>query len=184
MPQNQNRFRALRIELIALVVLIPLALFFVNRFWQKQETPIQQVSTTPQTTVTPSVTTSPTASDIPTTTPKKNEPATTPKPADQTITLNLQGPKETVSYKISVTKKITVFKAMQNAQEQGLILKIKDYGAPLGILVEGINNIANDPKNQQYWTLYVNDNRSSVGASTATVEPGDAITWKFETTTL
>lgn len=73
---------------------------------------------------------------------------------------------------------------MKLAQQQGLILKTKDYGAPLGVLIEGINNILNDSKNQKYWTLYVNNVRSAVGASTATVKPGDTITWKFENTTL
>jgi len=187
MPQNQNRFRALSIELIALVVLIPLALFLVTKIWNKQETPDRQVSTAteaaPSATPTVTIPPAPTAESV---TAKKIDltGTATPKPANQKLTLEFEGPSDTVSYEISASKKITVIEAMKTAQEQGLILKTKDYGAPLGILIEGINNIPNDSKNQKYWTLYVNGNRSAVGASSAIVEPGGVITWKFETTTL
>lgn len=186
MSQNQNRFRALSIEIVTLIVLIPLAIFLTSKIWHKQEKPNQQVENVPTTvsSALPAVTISPDPTVEAATTTKTKEPVTTPIPAHQQITLIFQGPKETASYKISVSKKITVIDAMRMAQTQGLILKTKDYGAPLGILIEGINNISNDSKNQKYWTLYVNDIRAAVGASTATVTPGDTITWKFENTTL
>lgn len=178
MPQ-QNRFRTLSIEIIVLIILIPVAIFLSTKIWNKQAIPNQPILTE-----TPTATNFPTPSITPTTTSQPNKVTATLKPAGKTITLNFQGPKETASYKISVSKKITVIEAMRIAQAQGLILKTKDYGASLGILIEGINNILNDSNNQKYWTLYVNNVRSAVGASTATVEPGDIITWKFENTTL
>lgn len=187
MPQNQNRFRALSIELIALVILIPLALFFATKIWNKQEMPDRQISIATEATpsATPTVTISP-ASTTDSVIAKKIDltGTATPRPANQKLTLEFEGPNDTVSYEISASKKITVIEAMKTAQSQGLILKTKDYGAPLGILIEGINNISNDSKNQKYWTLYVNNVRSAIGASTATVVPGDTIKWKFETTTL
>lgn len=178
MSQQQNRFHALSIEIIALIILIPVALFLSAKIWHRHTAPNQPTAFVSPTTATAT----PTASFVTTT--LTNASAITPKPAGKTIMLNFYGPKETTSYKIVSSAKITVIEAMRLAQKQGLILKTKDYGAPLGILIEGINDILNDSKNQKYWTLYVNNVRSAVGASTATVSPGDTVKWKFENTTL
>jgi hypothetical protein len=73
---------------------------------------------------------------------------------------------------------------MKIAEKQGMTMKTKDYGVPLGLLIEAINNIQNDPKIQKYWTLYVNDKMSTLGASSTIVNQGETVTWKFENTTL
>jgi|GEM_PF-2368144 len=187
MFQNQNRFRALSIELIALVVLIPLAIFLTIKIWHQSEiNPTQQIATTTiDKTLTPTVSISPSPSAKPTLDKKtKLSVAPSTQPTSAVINITCIAPNKNFSYKISATKQTTVIAVMLEAQQQGLILKTKDFGAPLGMLIEEINNISNDSKNQKYWTLYVNNIRSAVGASTATVSPGDTITWKFENTTL
>lgn len=186
MPQKQSRFRAITFELIALALLIFLALFFANKIWTNPQSANNKITTVP---VSPEVSLSPLTSNVPenklTPSPEiKDKEKITPEASALFVTLNLQGPKENISYKISTSQKITVLEAMKIAEKQGLVLKSKDYGAPLGILIEGINGINNDPKTQKYWTLYVNNKMSQVGVSSTMVSPGDVITWKHENTTL
>jgi hypothetical protein len=101
-------------------------------------------------------------------------------PAKTLVYLIVEGPQKTVSYDIPATEIGKAIDVLRSAEKQGLVLQSKDYGGELGIFIEGINGQANDMKNNLYWTLYVNNIQSATGASTATVNPGDTITWKFE----
>lgn len=48
----------------------------------------------------------------------------------------------------------------------------------LGSFLESINGLRNG--NGMYWMLYINDTRSSVGMTAATVVSGDRIEWRYE----
>lgn len=176
-----NRFRSLVLEIIVLAILIPASVFLFTKLSDEPQknrqegvaVSTQSPSLTPENIPTPPTTPSVTTSSVP-----------TPKLVESSITLTISSPDKSSTYKIPATKSLKVIEVMKIAEQQGLQLKTKDYGAPLGILIEEINGIKNDQKNQKYWTLYTNGKMSVLGASSATVSPNESVTWKFENTTL
>lgn len=171
-----NRFRSLVIEVVALVILVPLSVFLFTKLSNHQQREISNVFKSP---ATPSATPLPTAS-------AETTPSATPsqQPINSSIALKISSPEKSYTYKVSTKKSLSVIEIMKIAESQGMSMKTKDYGAPLGLLIEEINNIKNDQKNQKYWTLYINGKMSVLGASSAVVSPNESITWKFENTTL
>lgn len=65
------------------------------------------------------------------------------------------------------------------SQDHGFSVASKDYGGELGLFVEGIAGVQNDPTTDRYWSLYVNGEVSQSGASTTVVQPGDEVLWKY-----
>jgi hypothetical protein len=55
-------------------------------------------------------------------------------------------------------------------------METKDFGAPLGVFIESLNGVKNDPSTDRYWRLYINGVLSPVGASSARVRSGDTVT--------
>lgn len=60
---------------------------------------------------------------------------------------------------------------------QAVTFETRNYPT-LGSFLESINGLRNG--NGMYWMLYINNTRSSVGMSGATVVPGDRIEWRYE----
>jgi len=174
----QNRFRSLVLEIIVLAILIPVSIFLFTKLSGKPQEEITASSSPSPTTASVDVSATPAILSAIT----SSEP--TAQAIKQSITLTITSPDKSSTYKIQTEKSLSVVTLLQSAQQQGLQLKTKDYGAPLGILIEEINNIKNDQKNQRYWTLYINDKMSVLGASSTIVSPGESVTWKFENTTL
>jgi len=172
-----NRFRSLFIEIIALVTLVALSVFLFVRLSASQ----QEKIITPQ----PIPSSSPIVESIQTEKPS-TKPTTTssPQPVSSTIKLDIISPRKTYSYDIPANGQMTAIEVTELGKKYGMTLKTKDFGAPLGILVEEINGTANDSKGQKYWTLYINGKMSVTGASSAKVGVGESISWKFENTTL
>jgi len=99
----------------------------------------------------------------------------------QTVTLAVENGADKTQVLVPVAGTRSVADVMQTAAaENKITMEFKDYGAAMGILIEAINNVANDSGQNRYWYLYVNGQLSPVGASQALVEVGDAITWKYE----
>jgi len=173
----QNRFRSLVFEVVALIILVPLSIFLFTKISNHQQE--RALVTVPTQSSSPIAEANQTA---------KPETVTSTVPSQEItnleITLNISSLNKSSSYKIQTDKPMSVIDVMKIAESKGMTLKTKDYGAPLGMLVEAINNIENDSKNQKYWTLYVNDKMSVTGASSTIVNPGETVTWKFENTTL
>ncbi len=48
----------------------------------------------------------------------------------------------------------------------------------LGFFVESIDGVSN--AGGKYWILYHNGAQSQIGASNATISPGDVIEWRYE----
>ena len=72
----------------------------------------------------------------------------------------------------------TVLEAMSEyAATHHFEYKTKEYPS-LGLYVESINGV--EATDGYYWILYINWKDSAKGASTAHVEKGDAIEWKYE----
>lgn len=155
-------------ELIALIVLVPLIIILgvllvkFNRF----------------TTETPTLTTSITVTPVASTTSFAVSPFE--QPAAQIIALEIKNSASLKTYSLAVTSEITVAELLEQAKAQGLQFITKDYGGSLGLFIESINGQASDPATQHYWHLYVNNQRSPLGASSTRVKVGDTVRWSFE----
>lgn len=104
-----------------------------------------------------------------------------PQAESQTVTVVLSNAGREEKLRVFVVPGEAVITAMERAQSLGLAaLETKDFGGELGVFVEAINGIRNDAASSKYWTLYINGERSNVGASLEIVQPGDTVTWKFE----
>lgn len=81
-------------------------------------------------------------------------------------------------YPILLDAEKTVLSAMQYlASSKELSFSGKEFPS-LGFFVESINGTKN--AGGRYWILYRNGAQSMVGASSATIGPGDVIEWKYE----
>jgi len=84
-------------------------------------------------------------------------------------------------YEVQVSENDTVTKVMEQAKEDGVIsYSAVDYGGSLGLFFEEINGLKNNQAPNYYWQLYVNGEKSRVGASAARVTAGDRVEWRYE----
>ena len=170
MPNMFAKFRRFGPETLSLVLLLPLVVVLGFILWRlPQPAPTSTVPSAPAPIAALAVSPSP--------------PETSPDPEAQTeaVTLDIKGPAETKTYRLSAQAETTVADLLARAQrEQGLKLEAKDYGGSLGIFVEGLNGTRNDPTKKLYWSLYVNGVFSQLGASAAPARPGDTVTWAYE----
>ncbi len=82
------------------------------------------------------------------------------------------------TYTASMQEGETVLAVMQAlASTTSFTYSGKTYPS-LGLFVESINGTKGSGSN--YWILYINGTSSPVGASSATVKPGDTVEWKLE----
>lgn len=74
----------------------------------------------------------------------------------------------------------TVFDVLKQASEKnGVDLKYKNYGGDMGVFVELIDGVGNDPAGKKWWQYWVNNKYSQVGAGSYSIQPGDVIEFKF-----
>ena len=72
----------------------------------------------------------------------------------------------------------SAYKALADlGSTRGLEIGSKDFGGELGMFVESINGVSGT--DGEWWQFWVNDNYSTVGASSYLLEPGDAILWRL-----
>ncbi|MEK7540146.1 MAG: DUF4430 domain-containing protein [Patescibacteria group bacterium] len=101
-------------------------------------------------------------------------------PATITVTLVIQGPGISTSGKLSLEDGATVYQVLKQGSKQ-LDFSLKtSHHSSLGIFVEGIAGVMNNPKANAYWLYYVNGQFASRGVSLQTVQEGDTITWSYE----
>lgn len=171
MPNVFGKLRRLGPETLSLALLLPLAVVLGVILWRL-----------PNTAFAPSASPAPTSTVAAVVSPASAPEA--PPTADvqtQTVTLEIRGSEGTKTYRFPVRGETTVADLLARAQrERGLTLEMKDYGGSLGIFVEGLNGVRNDPAKKLYWSLYVNGAFSQLGASAARVRPGDTVTWTYE----
>ena len=172
--KNKSKIYRIRVELVALVILVPLALVLgaviirLPRAGLPNEQAVLKVS--PQGSVLPE-SASGQADDTVGAEDKK----------EQTVGLVIKYLGKTLEYDVAVTGETTVEQVLNEVvQQRGLLLETKDFGGSMGIFVKAINGVANDSGSNMYWQLYVNGELSPVGASTARVRPGDTVTWQYE----
>ena len=169
----------MKVELIALAVLLPLVLVLglaIKRF--------PALNNQPTPTVTPFISPTPaalSASPLSGQATRQANSTTTPgTTTSQNVSLSVIGNGQPVSYQVAISQKTLVIDVLKAAQAQGLTLLTKDFGGSLGIFIESINGLKNNQKPSYYWQFYVNGQRSSLGVSSASVSPGDRIEWKDE----
>jgi hypothetical protein len=95
------------------------------------------------------------------------------KPMESNTQIIIDG----ISYGNYIENEATVINLMHNTK--GIEIETTDYGL-MGEFIHSINGTSNDTKLGYYWILYLNNQKSNVGASSAKVEAGDVIEWKYE----
>lgn len=112
--------------------------------------------------------------------PKSAEVRAETTPATITVTLVIQGPGISQLGKLSLEDGATVYQVLKQGSKQ-LDFSLKtSHHSSLGIFVEGIAGVMNNPKANAYWLYYVNGQFASRGVSLQTVQEGDTITWSYE----
>lgn len=102
------------------------------------------------------------------------------QPTTISVKLLIKGPGISKSGKITVEPNSTVYQVMKKGSHQlDFSLKTAQHNS-LGIFVEGIAGVMNNPKANAYWLYYVNGQFASRGVSLQTVQEGDTITWSYE----
>jgi len=81
-------------------------------------------------------------------------------------------------YKKKINSKITVYEFMKKIENDGKInFKEKNY-IGMGRFIEEINGIR--MTKEKYWIYYVNNKKANIGISNYKINPGDKISWKYE----
>jgi hypothetical protein len=94
------------------------------------------------------------------------------------VSLTVQRPKgEPLKLSAPWTENATVSLAMHNLEYQKLLKFNTKFSCPYGNLVTQINEIS--PTKGQYWALFINNNLSSFGVDSATLQKNDSILWKL-----
>lgn len=106
----------------------------------------------------------------------------TPEVAENTlkepITVTLAIPQKT--YETSVENKSSVYDLMEHLRNtQGLLFE-SEYYTGMGFFITSLSGTKQNPKNSDYWTLYINDKESQTGVSSALLKNGDSVEWKLE----
>lgn len=106
--------------------------------------------------------------------------APTPRAADESVKTKVAGTVQVNADRYAAAiEKGTVYDLMEAARSKGLAFET-EYHSGLGFFITSIGGVGNDPGNGRYWTLYVNGDRSNLGASNYPLTDGDLIEWKLE----
>ncbi len=86
------------------------------------------------------------------------------------------------TYPVTIVAGETVDAAMHDlaASNSSFTFTEKNYPS-LGEMIESINGLAN--ADGTYWFLYINGKSSQTGASSTHLNPGDAVSWRYEKNT-
>lgn len=94
------------------------------------------------------------------------------------ITVTLAIPQKT--YETSVENKSSVYELMEHLRNtQGLLFE-SEYYTGMGFFITSLSGTKQNPKNSDYWTLYINNKESQTGVSSALLKNGDSVEWKLE----
>ena len=109
---------------------------------------------------------------------KKITPEVVENTLKEPITVTLAIPQKT--YETSVENKSSVYELMEHLRNtQGLLFE-SEYYTGMGFFITSLSGTKQNPKNSDYWTLYINDKESQTGVSSALLKNGDSGEWKLE----
>lgn len=96
------------------------------------------------------------------------------------VTFEFISPNSEKRFQIAIMENETVYQAMLRLKEKsGLVFEVKDYSG-LGVFVESINGLTNNPKENQFWIYYLNNKTAITGVSLTKLHFNDLITWRYE----
>lgn len=95
------------------------------------------------------------------------------------LTIDTGDPKVTTA-KFPYTEKMTVLDVLVQAEAQGISSVIEGQGE--GAMIKSIAGISNQGagKEAKNWIFYVNGKPANVSSAVYSLQPGDAIIWRFE----
>lgn len=113
----------------------------------------------------------------------KNQDPNNSKPASTSTEVKLTidtGDPMVTAVKVPYAEKMTVRDLLKAAEAQGITAEYKgeDAGAML-LSLQGIKNEGGD-KDAKNWIFYVNGKPANVSSAVYSLQPGDAIIWRFE----
>lgn len=143
---------------------------------QKTSPTVQnEVSSTTTPDITTNIEVHNTAQEYPT---KKITPEVAENTLKEPITVTLAIPQKT--YETSVENKSSVYELMEHLRNtQGLLFE-SEYYTGMGFFITSLSGTKQNPKNSDYWTLYINGKESQTGVSSALLKNGDSAEWKLE----
>lgn len=103
-----------------------------------------------------------------------------PGPVSRTIAVSIFGPAVQPTCSVPVAATTTVHKVMLAASRQCGFSYAGEKQGSLGFFVKEIAGLKQNVKQGYYWVFAVNGEKSQLGVSTRTVEPGDSIQWMYE----
>ena len=109
---------------------------------------------------------------------KKNQPVEVPQntinqSSNQTAILFINSEK----YETNISVGTKIYDFMQKLQaERKINFKTKNYSG-MGEFMTEINGVKNNQKN---WVYYVNNKKAQIGISNYKINPGDVVSWKYE----
>ncbi|EKD76331.1 MAG: hypothetical protein ACD_43C00148G0003 [uncultured bacterium] len=96
------------------------------------------------------------------------------------VHVNITGPAINVQCAVVVDDTSTVQAVMQQASRDCKFSYVGKKYSGLGFFVEEIAGLKQSKDNGKYWVFLVNGQKSQLGVSARTVEPGDSIQWNYE----
>lgn len=111
--------------------------------------------------------------------PATNGPARLPTIDYVKLTIDSGDPKVT-TIKFTYKEKMTVQDILVLAQVQGITSVYEGKGA--GAMLKSIQGISNQGggKEAKNWIFYVNNKQATISSAVYSLQPGDAIIWRFE----
>jgi hypothetical protein len=155
MPKIQNKQTAL------LIVAVFLLLFGAYFVFSNKETARQDIS--------PVVTENQSLQEN-----SVEQPAIETKIESKQATLEING----VSHQSDIGERTSVYDFMDKLRNEGKInFKDKTY-IGMGKFIEEINEVRGD--GTRYWIYYVNGKKALIGVSNYKINPGDVVSWRYE----
>jgi hypothetical protein len=182
MKNNFHKTHQKQIVLWFILIIVTVISGYLAFIWtppKNTEVNITQTSTSTETTEIIAPTTQTTKSPKKTNQIKVKEEINKTNASPETITTTLII--ENTKYEENIPPNNSVYTLIKKIADEGKIKIIfKDFGSDLGYLVQSINGIANNQKENKNWIYYINGKKAQIGISNYHLNPGDTITWKYE----
>lgn len=95
-------------------------------------------------------------------------------PVENKAILEING----IKYESEIADQMSVYDFMTQLQNEGKItFKEKNYPG-MGKFIEEINGVKGS--GEKYWIYYINNKKAEVGVSNYKLNPGDVVSWKYE----
>lgn len=161
--------------IVGILGLMILTFLFLGGSQKTNQTPEYETSPTTTQSVTTNTEVHNTPQEYPTKKPIQEVAENTLK---EPITITFTLPRKT--YEVIVENTSSVYELMEHLRNtQGLLFE-SEYYTGMGFFITSLSGTKQNPKNSEYWTLYINGKESQTGVSSALLKNGDIVEWKLE----